>query len=481
VKDLDNIIEKPEIEEITRHNKGVQTVEVGSVKELEKVLLSMDTYIIRIDFNGKIMRFTKEKHGDDSVYYVQRSENDVYGMVFYEGTWLHSYPHLRNIRDSTRFTLESSYLEEKLNGTHVVIGRYQLGDRDHIDVIRTRMSPFPTEFPVSAFWNSNIEGLVRKDISKRILDTRTEMLAKHPDWFIFAGDGEYVGLRVQEVVKSLVNVDKILSAYHDYNFHFELVGKVNPIIVDSEFEFGMYDFDAKLILIDIFHKDYRRFVSRDVKEAVAKDLNLEIVPVKFNFDTVENLRFAIDSIRKEAEENKIEGYVIKNSTEIVKLKPSIILQSAYRLNAISKGRIFTPDLVDYIGKIVTLEYLSDPEDFDKLVMLIAEEARADYTGEIVDKNLIKIRKILAHEMALMVSIQIMEERKFGSKDEMFRFINTELPKRFKPLKSYIDFEIEKTTTDKALSKRMKRRRKDLMKKVTKHCLKTWEAEMDVHH
>ena len=471
------MIEEPKVIE-ERPAEGVQTVEVGTVKELEDVLLSMDTYIIRIDFNGKILRFTKEKHGDGN-YYVQRSENDVYGIVFYEGTWIHSYPHLNNIRSRTKFTLESFILEEKVNGTHVSIGRYLLGDRKHLDVIRTRMSPFPTEFPVPAFWNSNIEGMVRKDISKKILDLRTEMLEKHPDWYILAGEGEYVGLKIQEVVNSLIDVKEIVNLYHEYDFHFELVGKINPIIIDSEFEFGKYVFDAKLILLDIFYRDYRRFLPRDTKEQIANDLGLELVPVRFNFDTIESLKLAVDSIRKEAEENRIEGYVIKNGAEIVKIKPNAILQSAYRLNSIMKGYIFTPDLVDYIAKIVTLEYLSEPEDFDKLVELIAEEARADYTGEMVEKNKGKIRRILAHEMALMVAVQIMDEREFGSKGEMFSFINTELPKRFEPLKSYIDFEVEKTTTDKALAKRMKRRRKDLMKKVTKYCLNKWEANLSV--
>ena len=456
----------------------VSTVEVGTVKELESVLLSMEDYIVRINFNGKILRFTKEKHDDDN-YYVQRSENDVYGIVFYNGTWLYSYPHLNNIRSRTKFTLESFILEEKVNGTHVSIGRYLTQGAEHLDIIRTRMSPFPTEFPVPAFWNSNIEGMVRKDISKKILDLRTEMLEKHPDWYILAGEGEYVGLKIREVVNSLVDVKKIVRLYHEYDFHFELVGKINPIIIDSEFEFGKYVFDAKLILLDIFYRDYRRFLPRDTKEQIAKDLGLELVPVKFNFKSIEDLKFAIDSIRKEAEDNKIEGYVIKNSAEMVKVKPNVILQSAYRLNSIMKGYIFTPDLVDYIAKVVTLEYLSEPEDFNKLVELISEEARADYTGEMVEKNKGKIRRILAHEMALMVAVQIMDEREFGSKGEMFSFINTELPKRFEPLKSYIDFEVEKTTTDKALAKRMKRRRKDLMKKVTKYCLNKWEANLSV--
>jgi len=464
-----------EIEEITQPAQGVQTVEVGTVKELEDVLLLMDTYILRIDFNGKILRFTKETH-EDITYYVQRSENEFYGMVFYEGTWIYSYPHMKNIRDSTKFTLESCNLEEKLNGTHISVGRYLSPEGNKIDVVRTRMSPFPTEFPVSAFWNSTIDGMVRKDIADRITEIRADIFERHPDWFINAGDFEYVGLKVQEVVRKLIDIEEILGTYPDHDFHFELIGKCNPIIIDSELEFGMYGFDVKLVLIDIFDKRTRAFVDRNTKEEMAKELSLTIVPVKFSFTTIKDLRYAIKGLKKYAETNKIEGFVIKNSAEMVKVKPDAILQSAYRLNAIMKGYLYTPDLVDYISKIVTLEYLSQPEDFDKLVDLIAEEARADYTGEMVLKNMGRIKKILAHEMAVMVTVQILEEQTFPSKDEMFKYINTEIPKRFVPLKSYIDFEAEKTTTDKALAKRMKRRRKHLMRKVIKYCLKKWEQQ-----
>ena len=467
------MIEEPELIEEERSVEGVQTVEVGSVKELENVLLSMDVYLLRIDFNGKILRFTKESYNDDN-YYVQRSENDVYGMVFYNGLWLHSYPHMKNIRNSTKFSLESFVLETKINGTHISIGRYSMADGENLDIIRTRMSPFPTEFPIPAFWNSNIDGMVRKDIAEQVREIRDDMLSRHPDWYIYAGDGSYVGLKVREVVRKVINVEEILDAYPEYNFHFELIGKCNPIIIDPELEFGMYDFDIELILIDIFDKRIRAFVDRDKKEEIAKDLLLRIIPVHFCFRSIEDLRCSIAGIKKYAETHKIEGFVIKNGAEMVKIKPNIILESAYRLNAIMKGHIFGPDLVSYIAKIVTLEYLSHPEDFDKLVALIAEEARADYTGDIVSKNMTRIRKILAHEMALMLTVKIMEEREFGSRDEMFRFINTELPRRFEPLKSYIDFEAEKTTTDKALAKRMKRRRADLMRKVTKYCLKNWK-------
>ena len=471
-----NMIDEPETIELTQPKKAVETVKVGNVKELEDVLLQMDTYIVRIDFNDKIiLRFTKEVH-DDITYYVQRTENEHYGMVFFKGIWIFSYPHLRNIRDSTKFTLETCNLEEKVNGTHISVGRYLTLEGDNLDVIRTRMSPFPTEFPVPAFWNSTIDGMIHKEIAKRVLEKRNDMLARHPDWYIYAGEGEYVGLKVQEVVRGLINVEEILDAHPNHNFHFELVGACNPIIIDSELEFGTYDFDVKLILLDIFDKRTRTFLNRNDKEQMAKDLSLSIIPVRFSFRTIEDLRYSIAGIKKYAETYKIEGFVIKNDAEMVKLKPDVILQSAYRINAIMKGHIFTPDLVDYISKIVTMEYLSQPEDFDKLVELIGDEARADYTGDIVSKNMNRIRKILAHEMALMVTVKIMEERTFPSKDEMFQYINIEIPKRFEPLKSYIDFEVEKTTTDKALAKRMKRRRKDLMRKVTKYCLKKWEDQ-----
>lgn len=465
--------EEPEIVEVTQRRESVQTIEAETIKEVENILLAMDTYIIRIDFNGKILRFTKESH-DERTYYVQRSENNVYGIVFFEGMWIHSYPHMKNIRNSTEFTLETCNLEIKVNGTNVSIGRYLTPGGDKLDIIRTRMSPFPTEFPVPAFWNSTIDGMVRKDIAERVKENRDDMLERHPDWYIYAGEGEYVGLKVQDVVRRIINVDEILDAYPEYNFHFELIGKCNPIIIDSELEFGMYGFDIKLILIDIFDKRIRTFVDRNKKEEIAKDLSLDIVPVRFSFRTIEDLKHSIAGIKKYADTHKIEGFVVKNNAEMVKVKPDVILQSAYRTNAIMKGHLFTPDLVDYIAKIVNMDSLSKPEEFDKLIDLIAEEAKADYTEEMVLNNMGRIRKILAHEMALLVTVQILEEQTFPSKDEMFRHINTELPKRFEPLKSYIDFEAEKSTTDKALAKRMKRRRGDLMRKVTKYCLKKYE-------
>jgi len=461
------------MDEVITPKNEVPTVELSTVKEVEDFLLSMEDYIVRVDFNGKILRFTKEKH-DELTYYVQRKENDLYGIVFFNGVWLHSYPHLSNIRDSTKFTLEECILEEKANGTQINVGRYSFPNGNDLDIIRTRMHPFPVEFPVPAFWNSNIDGLVRRDIADRISAIRTEMIEKHPDWFIFAGEGEYVGIKVRKVVNSIIDVEKILDAYPDYNFHFELIGKINPIIIDSEFEFGIYDFDMGLILIDIFDKPNRKFVNRSTKENMAKELSLDLIPVRFNFKTIDDLRYSMAGVKKLAIDYGIEGFVIKNTVEMVKLKPDVILESAYRRNSIIKGRIFTPDLLDYISKVVTMEYLSQPEDFDKLVMLISEEARADYTGEMVDKNLGRIRKILANEMALMVAVKILEEREFASRDEMFRYLNTEIPKRFVPLKSYIDFEAEKSTTNKALAKSMKRRRKDLMRKVTKYCLRNWE-------
>ena len=453
--------------------KELERIEVSNVKELEQTLLSMETYIIKIAINDRILRFTKEDHGDIT-YYVQRTENEFYGLVFYKGAWIYSYPHMKNIRTSTQFTLENCNLEEKINGTNIGVGRYKIPGEDEIDIVRTRMSPFPTEFPVSAFWNSTISGMINKDIADRVTEIRTDMLERHPDWFVYAGEGEYVGLKVQEVVRKLIDVKGILDVHPEYNFHFELIGKCNPIIIDSELEFGMYGFDIKLILIDVFDKRTRSFLNRDDKEKVAKDLSLSIIPVRFSFRTIEDLRHSIDGIKKYAETYKIEGFVIKNNAEIVKVKPDTILQSAYRINAILKGHIFTPDLVDYISKIVNMESLSKPEEFDNLVMLIAEEAKADYEEEIIENNMGRIRKIPANEMALMITIQILKEQSFESKDEMFKFINSEIPKRFEPLKTYIDFEAEKTTTDLALARRMKSRRKDLMKKVVKYCIKHWE-------
>ncbi len=178
----------------------------------------------------------------------------------------------------------------------------------------------------------------------------------------------------------------------------------------------------------------------------------------------------------QAEYDRIEGFVLKNGVEIIKIKPNAILESAYRLNALMKGYIYGPDLLNYISKVVNMEHLSKPEEYETLIDLIVEEARADYLDDIIEKNRNQIRKRLAENMAIMVAIKIMEEQTFEDKAALFRYLNSEIPKRFEPLKSYIDFELEKLTTDLKLKKRMKRRRTALFSKVANYCMKNMDVK-----
>lgn len=442
----------------------------STIEDVENILVESKTKLTRVRYNDFSLLFLKDSH-DDKPYYVQKKENPFYGRVFFEGSWIHSYPHLRNIKTTTVLTIDESVVEEKVNGTNIGIGKYPIGN-----VIRTRMSPFPEEFPVMTFLNSTINGMVKEHNKVKLQGLRDEMLAKYPDWYINAGDGEYIGLKVQEVVNHIIDVDEILNAYPDFAFYFELIGKINPIIIDTELEYGFYDFDYKLILLDVYDRKNKGFIDRKTKESVAEELSLDIASVVFRFDSIIELQKAIKDIKLKAEYNKIEGYVLKNGVEIIKIKPDAILESAYRLNALMKGYIYTPDLLSYISRVVTMDHLSKPDEYDTLVDLIAEEARADYLDDLIQKNRNQIRKRLAESMAIMVAIKIMEEQTFEDKGDLFRYLNTEIPIRFEPLKSYIDFELERTTTDLKLKKKMKKRRTKMFSKVSTYCMKNMKED-----
>ena len=439
---------------------------VNSIQEIEKLLLGLDDEFrkIKMIFNERRLLFTREEK-DNKPYFIQRLENNFYGRVFYNNMWFYSYPHLSNIKDNTVISMESSYLEEKINGTNIGIGRYP-----GIDIVRTRMNPFPEEFPVTTFWNSTIESIIRPEIRSRLTAIKNEMLTKYPNWYINAGDGVYVGLKVQEVVKHIINVNEILTTYPNYIFYFELIGKINPIIIDTDVEFGLYDFDYAMVLFDIFDMKNETFLSRLAKEHISQKLNIQLIPVRFTFNTIKELTNSISSIKQEAETQKIEGYVLKNEINIIKVKPDIILQSAYRLNSILKGHIYTPDLLNYISKVITSDYLSKPEEYDNLVDLIKCEAEADYSEDVIIKNTSHIRKKIAEAMAVMMAVKIMKEQTFEDKSDLFRYLNMQIPIRFAPLKTYIDFELEKSTEDVDIRKKMKNRRKSIFNKVSKYCI-----------
>lgn len=212
------------------------------------------------------------------------------------------------------------------------------------------------------------------------------MLAKYPQWYLFEADGEYVGLKIQEVVNSILDVNHITSYNNDYVFYFELVGKINPIIIDSEMKYGLYDKDYDIILFDIMNKKTQTFLDRKEKELVAEILGIKLVSLQFTFNDIESLKKSISFIKSEADVHLSEGFVLKNSKEIVKVKSDVVLQNAYRLNAMMKGYIDLNDMYNYISKTVSAEYLKRPDEFDNLVELVQIEAMADYPEEIVNKQ-----------------------------------------------------------------------------------------------
>jgi len=456
---------------LSKENEPQTTPVVNSLSEIEQILKNSINKEEKVIFDKHSMFFSRMPYLN-SEYWIQRRENKLYGWAFFDNIWIPSYPHLHNIKETTKLTIEDSILELKANGTNICIGRFKSGTTGaDFNVIRTRMSPFSEEFPIPTFWNETIDNLKNKQISERLSHLRTEMLTKYPNWFVYAGDGEYVGLKVKEVVHHILDVEKIITYNTEYSFYFELCGKINPIIIDSEVTFGLYEFDYKMYLFDIYDRVNNKFFSRKEKEEIALDLNLEIIPIQFSFNSISNLMNAIEFIKASAEKLQIDGFVLKNGCEMVKVKPKTVLDSAYRLNSMLKGFIYLPDLLNYISKVVTVEALKHPEEYDNIVEQIVEEAKSDYSEEIVKNNYNEIQKRIAHYMAILTAEQIMQEKTFTSIGEMFTFMNIEIPKRFVPLNKYMNFELEKTTEDKELRDKLKRKRTDMFSKVAKYCMK----------
>ncbi len=434
------------------------------MQEIIKTLSECPDMKCKLRHNDIKMMFTKDKqHG----YWIQRLENQYYGLsVLPDGTIVYGYPHLTNIKDDTKFSLQSCYLEKKENGTCIPISIY-----NGIPNIRTRMNPIPVEFPIPTFWNSTINSITDDKLKSKISQMRDEMLTKYPQWYLFEADGEYVGLRVQEVVKSILDVDHITSYNDNYVFYFELVGKINPIIIDSEMKYGLYDCDYDMILFDIMDKRTHTFLDRKEKELVADKLGIKLVSLQFTFNDTESLKKAIPFMKSEADVHLSEGFVLKNGKDIIKVKSDIVLQNAYRLNAMMRGYIDLNDMYNYISKTVSAEYLKRPDEFDNLVELVQIEATADYPEEIVNKQKNQIQKYIAYQMAVFVADKIISEQTFETPDALYRYLNIEIPKQFIPLKSYIDFETEKSTEDKEVRERMKRVRTNLFSVVAKFCMK----------
>lgn len=441
------------------------------LEEIKYILLNCDTTKCKIKLGDDSYLFTKDKKDG---YWINRRENREYGLVITsDGTVVWGYPHLINIKDSTELKLNKYILELKLNGTNVIVSKYN----DKI-IMRTRMS-LNSEFPVPTFWNNNINGIQDKEIQKRLLDMRNEMICKYPQYYIFEAYGEYVGLKYQKVIEDILPIKIITDTYSKYVFYFELFGKLNPIVIDDKFIYGVYIEDYDIVLFDIFDKESQTFLHRYLKEGIADTLKLKLVPVLYNFSNVDDLRKAIPHLKEEADRNLIEGMVLKPISDtiygedIIKVKGEIVLNSARRLEAVLKGFIMLNDLYNYISKVVSSESLKAPEKFNEIVELVGMEAVADnYSEEIVAKNKKDIQKRIAYQMAVLVADQIIKEHKFETSDELYRFINLELPKRFEPLRDYIDYELEKSTEDKKLKEKMKRRRVELFSKVAKYCMKT---------
>lgn len=414
-------------------------------------------------------------------HWVQRIENEMYGVVItYGGQVIPSYPHLRNFLED-KFKLQRCIAETKMNGTNIAICE-PYSDT----IIRTRTRLNPTDFPVPTYFNETINNICDDKIRDRLKSDRDYVLKKYPDWFLNECDCEYIGLKPVQVARHIFK-DSLFDKKSDaskslsrYCYFFELMGKINPIIVEGEVKYGQYDFDYKMILFDVWDMQEYRFLNRDEKSKLAAEYNLELVEQLFKFDTKEDTIKAVEMLRKYSDEHLIEGFVVKDDKTRIKVKSEKVLSEARRSLAIMKGRIHIDDMLNYVAKVVSAEYLKKPDEFNTLVDMMMTEALADYPKKIVNYKKPVIQQFIADKMAIFAVDEIMNEKKWSDKAEMFRYINTELPLRFKPLKDYIDYETEKNTEDKKLRKEMKKRRTLLFGKITTFCMKRMRSEGDIN-
>ena len=222
-------------------------------EEIKKILDCKETKIKFKKDNYSLFFSRKQKYN----FWIQRIENKHYGLVVdFEGNVIPSYPHLHNI-NTEWLNIENCYAEEKVNGTNVGIAKIN----DKI-IIRTRMSPFPSDFPIPTFFNRTLNEIKDIKVKEELLNLRKEITEKYKPWYVLEGDGTYTGLKVVDCVKDILGeiLFQMFKKYPDYMFFFELLGKINPILVEGEAKYGRYDFDYKLILFDILDIKNNKFL-----------------------------------------------------------------------------------------------------------------------------------------------------------------------------------------------------------------------------
>lgn len=404
-------------------------------------------------------------------YWIQRIPNIYYGYIILEnGIIVPSYPHLNNYKEE-RLSTNTGYIEEKENGTNIGLAKI-----NNVEYIRTRSIPNSKDFPITIFNSEELNRISDVNINKKIKEIRGYIMNKYPHYYINVGEYDFVGLKTQVVVDDILGKkkQKIFESYPNYMFFFELVGDINPIILEGTAEYGMYEFDRDLILIDILNINENSFICREEKEIIAKKMDLNLVKKIMEFTSQKGIIDAIDVIKINADINKLEGYVLKFKDTRIKIKSDMVLSSARRSIAIMKGYIYPDDLNEYMSKVITIDALKHPDKFDELINEVSMEAKTDYPDEIVDKHKKDIMKKVSTQMAIFLADDIMKEQKWRNKHEMFSHMNQEIPKRFKPLSQYMDYELELITGDKKLKNRLRKNRTDIFKRVAKFCMK----EMD---
>ncbi len=417
---------------------------------------------------------TKEKReGFD--YVIQRIENKYYGWALVDLSGARfvfpGYPHLRNINPDDYKPGVPVILEHKYNGTNIGIWNSPYGL-----LFRTRRSILPNEFQVPTLFLSEIKSIRDEEVRRKLLDRLNKLKEMNLPFMNIVGEGDYVGIKVREAIQYVGDLRGIdfTKLPQDKIFFFEFYGGANVIMIDEELKHGIYPLDnpLDLVLIDVFDMNEARFLSREEKEELARAYNLPLPEVFFE-GYMDKLVKDIDRFRKLASSEGIEGFVVKSSEFMLKLKSDEVLDFARRGHAIMKGYILPADLLEYCNRAIEstisdFRYVGE-EEFKRAVESAMLEAYADYPRDLVDRKRRVFEEEIARQIAIRSMIPVVEQWKESGMDrnEMFRKLNYEMVRRLPFISRWVNIDEEKRMkdVDKREYKRMKERRKRIMNPV----------------
>lgn len=372
------------------------------MNEVKKLLSAApaEKRVLRFRIDGKLCMFVKRKitiNGREIEGWHQTLQNELYGWFFAADLIIPSYMHLRNYRPRDFDEIRGAIAEHKYNGTNLQIA--YLPELDYV-LLRTRMAVAPDKFIVPSLSDKKLIQL-----RKKVLEEYSN--AYHVDEGVVFLKMDFIRKLLKERYPRVLDPNYIRG----YHLFFELYGFMNPIIIDKEAEFGMYDVPLDIVLIDVLRLDDYVFLSRDEREALATKLEVRCPEV---IATVSNPS-VVSQLKKYADEHKIEGFVLKKGGQRIKLKSDVVLSLARREQAIQKGIVLDEDIMAYIEKA---SGYTSASQLSHLVESVMHEAEADYPPEITARNYKYI--LVKTAEFLLVSKFLSRLSEFDNKGEAIR-------------------------------------------------------------